>query len=84
MSLHSTGDGTRRASKKLLIGRRQSILIQVARGRTDEEIAKMESLAAVTVRNHVLKMVAGLQLTGRPHLVAWAWENGYGPSRTRQ
>lgn len=53
------------------------ILIYVAEGHSNKEIAAMLCLSEKTVRNHITHILKKLHLTRRTQLVCYAWQMGW-------
>ncbi|MEM1126674.1 MAG: response regulator transcription factor [Bacteroidota bacterium] len=56
--------------------REQEVLIRMAQGHTNEEIAKALSIREGTVRNHITSLYAKLEVKSSREAVAWAWKQG--------
>ena len=56
--------------------REREVLIAMASGRTDRDIAKLLVISEATVKNHVRNIIAKLDATNRAHAVAIAYEMG--------
>ena len=59
-----------------LTPRERDILLLVARGQSNTEIARALVVSEATVKTHVNHLLSKLALDGRPALVAWAWQHG--------
>jgi len=60
-----------------LTDREKQILILVAQGLSNTEIAKYLVISEKTVRNHITHILAKLGLSTRAELIATAWRNGW-------
>lgn len=58
-----------------LTEREQTLLVLMAQGLTDEEIANAENLSKYTIRNAILDLKGRLRLRDRSQLVSWVWRN---------
>jgi DNA-binding NarL/FixJ family response regulator len=67
-------DGT--AATRPLSEREAEVVREIARGRTNLEIAAEMFISLSTVKGHVAAIQAKLGLRNRVEIAAWAWENG--------
>lgn len=70
-----TSETLRRLSK-----REMEVLVLVAQGHTNLQIAEQLFLAVITVKNHIQHSKQKLGIKTRNELVAWVWERGVVPS----
>lgn len=73
-SLTTSNDDTGRL--EVLTGREREVLVEIAHGATNSEIANRLHLAEATVKTHVGRLLAKLQARDRVHLVVTAYETG--------
>lgn len=66
-----------------LTRREVEVVVLVAEGLTNGQIARRLVLSEATVKTHLNHVLAKLDVDGRPGLVAWAWRQGYGGSAGR-
>jgi len=66
------------AAQARLTPREREIVVQVARGRTNRQIAETLVLSERTVETHVHNILAKLELTSRAQIAVWAVERGLG------
>jgi DNA-binding NarL/FixJ family response regulator len=66
----------RPAEMALLSGREQDVLMRIARGRSNAEIAAEMFLSEATVKSHVAAVLRKLDLRDRVQAVVWAYESG--------
>ncbi len=77
--LKEAGQG--RSTDEELTDREKDVLIQVARGATNKEIAATLYISGNTVSFHMKNILAKLHLRNRSQVVAWALEHGFLPPR---
>lgn len=65
------------AFDKLLSNWEQELLCLFGRGLSNEEIARRESLSALTVRNHRCRIMAKLGVHSTPELIHYAMDKGF-------
>jgi len=66
----------RPAEMALLSGREQDVLMRIARGCSNAEIAAELFLSEATVKTHVAAVLRKLDLRDRVQAVVWAYESG--------
>jgi DNA-binding NarL/FixJ family response regulator len=59
-----------------LTNREGEIADLVATGRSNAEIAAMLTISSATVKTHITRILAKLELRDRAQLVVWAYESG--------
>lgn len=64
------------AEKRKLSDQELKVVVRVARGRTNQEVAAEMSLALGTVKTHLGRIQDKLRLRNRVEIAAWAWEHG--------
>lgn len=62
--------------RERLTEREEEVLLTVARGRTNEEIADELHISLSTVKTHVASLMGKLEVRNRVELAVWAYENG--------
>jgi DNA-binding NarL/FixJ family response regulator len=70
------GDGGRHATLALLTPREREVLVAVARGLSNAEIARDLVLSEATVKTHVGRILAKLELRDRVQIVVFAYDQG--------
>jgi DNA-binding NarL/FixJ family response regulator len=66
-----------------LTGREREVLAEIARGRSNREIARSLSLAEKTVKTHVSNVLMKLGVADRTQAAIFAVRNGAGPAQPR-
>ncbi|MDA3648954.1 response regulator transcription factor [Saccharopolyspora indica] len=64
------------AAKRKLSDQELKVVVRVARGRTNQEVAAELSLALSTIKTHLGRIQDKLHLRNRVEIAAWAWEHG--------
>lgn len=59
-----------------LTDREEEVLLTVAKGHTNEEIADLLHVSLSTVKSHVASLMTKLQVRNRVELAIWAYESG--------
>jgi DNA-binding NarL/FixJ family response regulator len=65
----------------LLTDREREVLVEVARGLSNTEIAERLHMSAATAKTHVSRLFAKLGARDRAQLVVMAYESGFAPAR---
>ncbi|PRY44443.1 response regulator transcription factor [Umezawaea tangerina] len=74
-----TGRRTPRRDDARLTARESAVVLAVARGRTDVEIAADLSISTSTVKTHLAGARTKLDARNRTEIAIWAWEGGLVP-----
>lgn len=74
------GSGTPRQPHEALTERETDVLLLLARGRTNAEIAAELFISLGTVKTHVANIQQKLGVRNRVESAAWAWETGLVPT----
>jgi DNA-binding NarL/FixJ family response regulator len=72
----ATGGPARDERWHRLTERERDVLVEVAGGRSNAEIAQLLAIAEVTVKSHVSRILAKLSLRDRVQIVVYAYESG--------
>lgn len=62
-----------------LTERETEVVVLVARGLSNDEIARQAGITRATAKTHISNVLAKLGLTSRLQVVVWAYENGLAP-----
>ncbi|MEU7474705.1 response regulator transcription factor [Lentzea sp. NPDC042327] len=73
---HFTGTGGREQPPTPLTGRELDVVLAVARGWTNAEIADRLSVSLSTVKSHLTNVQAKLGARNRTEIAIWAWRTG--------
>ncbi len=73
---HFTGGGTRDQRPAPLTGRELDVVLAVARGWTNAEIAERLTVSLSTVKSHLTNVQGKLGARNRTEIAIWAWRNG--------
>ena len=74
--LRSPGQGRPAATVEHLTDRETEVLVEIARGLSNTEIAEKLFVGEATVKTHVGRILAKLNLSSRAQAVTFAYENG--------
>nr|WP_055508888.1 response regulator transcription factor [Nonomuraea pusilla] len=83
VAVHLPGDDVGGGDADALTAREREVLIHVARGLSNAEIAALLRLAEATVKTHVNRILSKLGLRDRAQVVVYAYENGFVTSSYR-
>jgi DNA-binding NarL/FixJ family response regulator len=72
--LADVAGGTARAPREPLTEREEEVLLAVARGRTNQEIARELHISLSTVKTHVASLMSKLDARNRVEIAMWAYE----------
>ncbi|CAA9429171.1 MAG: Two-component transcriptional response regulator, LuxR family [uncultured Quadrisphaera sp.] len=72
----TSGRTTSQDELALLTEREREVLVEVAHGRTNAEVASRLVLSEATVKGHVGRVLTKLELRDRVQIVVWAYRNG--------
>jgi DNA-binding NarL/FixJ family response regulator len=75
VELQSQNDPAALLGDRGVTPREREVLALLARGLSNEDIAARLHVAENTVRTHVSRLYRKLDISARPALIAWAWEN---------
>ncbi|WP_175412460.1 response regulator transcription factor [Streptomyces sp. TRM64462] len=78
----AAGEGTRAERLSALTGREREVLVHVAAGLSNDEIAERLEVSPLTVKTHVNRTMAKLTARDRAQLVVIAYESGLVRPRT--
>lgn len=70
------GEPREPAELDLLSPREREVLLQLARGRSNAEVAEALVVSPETVKSHVAEVLRKLRLRDRVQVVVWAYEHG--------
>jgi DNA-binding NarL/FixJ family response regulator len=70
------GNASPRQPIERLTEREEEVLMTVARGRTNEEIASELHISLSTVKSHVASLMGKLDVRNRVEIAVWAYESG--------
>lgn len=65
-----------RAQEEVLTSREREVLVALARGRTNSEIAAELVISELTVKSHIGRIFAKLGLRDRSAVIVWAYDHG--------
>jgi DNA-binding NarL/FixJ family response regulator len=72
----AAGSAADTAAADALTAAERNVVVRVARGATNGEVAAELHLAVSTVKTHLNRVQARLGLRNRVEIAAWAWEHG--------
>ena len=75
VELQSQNDPAALLDNRGVTTREREVLALLARGLSNRHIAARLHVAENTVRSHVSRLYTKLDVSGRPEVIAWAWEN---------
>ncbi|MFC4855879.1 response regulator [Actinophytocola glycyrrhizae] len=73
---HFTHDSSKAAAEVPLTTRELDVVLAVARGRTNAEIAADLTISLSTVKSHLASVQAKLGVRNRTEIAIWAWQRG--------
>lgn len=73
---HFTRDASRAAAEVPLTARELDVVLAVARGRTNAEIAADLTISLSTVKSHLASVQEKLTVRNRTEIAIWAWQRG--------
>jgi DNA-binding NarL/FixJ family response regulator len=73
---HFTRDSAKTAAEMPLTARELDVVLAVARGRTNAEIAAVLAISLSTVKSHLASVQEKLTARNRTEIAIWAWQHG--------